>query len=150
MLDQFFQQFQETKEHWLFWPFAILVLLIAIYSLVFSQNGYIAYKRKLESKNSVAAKVIELRNYKRELENRLGDLKNDDMARAKFAQEHLLYGKDVTIIKFKDDKVEVFSPEVKSENISSYQRVYILVASIVLLLSIFFQWTQARRPPHEN
>ena len=138
MISRFLSFFHGSREHWLFTPMFILILLIGIYNFLFSKKGYIAYQNKLYEKQKIEKYIDELKKEKLALEKKLGILKNDKEAIEKFTKDYFLYDDSVTIIKFVDLRKEIQQKEDKKINLDLLQKLYIVIASLVIISITWF------------
>jgi len=120
-------------------------LLIACYNFVLSDNGYLAYKKKLSVKNEIVEQINDLKQSKTELENSIGQVQDEKKLIERYVKEHYLYNKQVMIIKFLDTEVEKTVDESERPNLTLYQRIYIVVATLILIFSTLFFWKYSRR-----
>lgn len=149
VIEKFFSTFQQLRDHWLFWPFVLLLLQVISYNLLFSRNGYLSYVDKESQKAKITLEVAELKAKKEALMKDLGLIKNDTNAFSKFSREHLLYDNSVTILKFKGERLEDIPNLEQSMDIEKYQKIYFIVSTIVLCGGTFIFWQWNRRLSHE-
>ncbi|MES0491094.1 MAG: hypothetical protein ABUK01_13935 [Leptospirales bacterium] len=145
MLEKFITNYRQTRDHWLFWPFIGLILLVAGYNFVLSDNGYFAYRKKLAIKTEIIEQINDLKQSKTELKKNLGQIQDEKKLIEQYIKKHYLYNKNVMIIKFLDTETEKTVDEKERVDLTLYQRVYIVVATLILIFSTLFFWKYSRR-----
>jgi len=140
MIERFFKAFQNSREHWVFWPFLLLIIQIAMYNFLLSKNGYLAYLEKSKERENLKIQIEELNRKKMELSKKLTHIENENEAIKEFVRKLYFYDDKYTIIKFMDEgKV---TEEVKENKIGLVfvQRAYILISTIVFSIITGLFW----------
>lgn len=140
MKEKFLKAFRGAREHWLFWPFLLLIIQIVIYNFLFSKNGYLAYLEKIKEKKDIQRQINELLKKKAELSNKLAHVKNEKEAINTLVRKLYLYDEKYTIIKFVDDKKHKGEVKEKKMNLRVIQRLYILISTTILFLLTGLFW----------
>ena len=145
MIEQFRNTLRSSREHWLFWPLVLLLFLGVGYNFLFSQSGYLVYIEKNREKRQLQLEIEQLKAKKETLLKNLEDLRNDDTAFPIFSKEHFLYDNTVTILKFFDTQAPLPDVDEREYDIEHLRKIYIIVASFVLLGAtfVFWQWHSA-------
>ena len=142
MIEQFRNTLQSSRDHWLFWPSALLILLMTGYNFLFSKSGYLIYIEKNREKQQLLLEIEQLKSQKETLVKNLENLQKDETAFPIFSKEHFLYDNSVTILKFFDDEAPAPDENEQGYDIEHLRKIYIIVASFVLLgiTFVFWQW----------
>lgn len=150
MIEQFRTALRNSREHWLFWPLAFLLLLGVGYNFLFSESGYLVYMEKERVKKELILEIEQLKGKKETLLKNLENLRNDETAFPIFSKEHFLYDNSVTILKFYDEKDP--SPELAEQglDIERLRKIYIVAASFILLGATFVFWQWHSAPERET
>lgn len=126
--------------HWLFWPLVLLILFIAVYAVLLSNNGYLAYTLQVKERDELKNQVKDLIQTRENLESRLGVLKDDDKALEKFTRDLMMYRDSVWILKFEDKPVSKESTLKNDEQLPYWQKIYIAISSVLMLFVTIIVW----------
>jgi len=148
LLEEISNSFQNSRQHWLFWPSVFIVLQIIVYNFLFSTNGYLAYLENIRLKNELSSEIENLEQQKKELEQHLGQIRDDETALQLLSPEMLLYDDNVIILKFLDENRTTGPEKQKGLNLNLLQRFYIFAGSILLLVTTILFYR--KREIHEN
>ncbi|MCB1146091.1 MAG: septum formation initiator family protein [Leptospiraceae bacterium] len=141
---------KNSTQHWLFWPFILLLALFTGYVLILGENGYLNYRSALAEKTRLEQKIQAFEDQKSALRKKLTILTDKDKALEAFAREFLLFPEKVSILKFQEESNEIVKDQVQKNNTSLWQRVYVLGSSVLLLLMTFLFWRKTKQKPMES
>lgn len=145
MIDSFLKNFQASREHWVFWPFTLLLIQIGLYNFLFSKNGYLSYIEK-NHEREILRKQIENLNYnKTELIKKLAHVKNEEEALKDFITRLYRYDDKSVIVKFIDRQANQKEIKKTKVNLPLIQRLYILVSTILLSIVTGLFWKLHKR-----
>ncbi len=133
------QVFERSREHWLFVPLFVLLILSFIYVFFIGEKGLMAYRVKLREKEELKTQIESFKRQKSELRQKLAMLSNNEMAVQKFSKDFYLFQEKVRILKFRES-IEEKQPEVTAAaDLATTQKFYIIFTSIVIaLVTLFF------------
>jgi len=140
MIDNIYRIFSSSKRHWLFWPFFWLILLIAVFTFFFSDNGYFAYQNKSAEKKEVARQLVALQKQKKEISKKIKDLENDEVAFQKFTKKLLLFKERVHVLKFIEPLQKKSDLKKMQFDLVQLQRYFAIAGSLSLLLITLMAW----------
>lgn len=133
------QVFERSREHWLFIPLFVLLILSFVYVFFIGEKGLMAYRVRLREKDELKTQIESFKRQKAELRQKLALLSNKDMAVQKFSKDFYLFQEKVRILKFRES-MEEKQPEVTAAaDLATTQKFYIIFTSIVIaLVTLFF------------
>lgn len=133
------QVFERSREHWLFVPLFVLLILSFVYVFFIGEKGLMAYRVRLREKEELKTQIESFKRQKAELRQKLAMLSNKDMAVQKFSKDFYLFQEKVRILKFRES-IEEKQPEVTAaSDLATTQKFYIIFTSIVIaLVTLFF------------
>lgn len=133
------QVFERSREHWLFIPLFVLLILSFVYVFFIGEKGLMAYRVKLREKEELKTQIESFKRQKAELRQKLALLSNKDMAVQKFSKDFYLFQEKVRILKFRES-IEEKQPEVTAAaDLATTQKFYIIFTSIIIaLVTLFF------------
>ncbi|MCX7632022.1 MAG: septum formation initiator family protein [Turneriella sp.] len=129
---------ERSREHWLFVPLFVLLLLSITYVFFISDKGYLAYRQKLQEKEEIQAQIAAFRRQKEELQHKLELLRNKDMALQKFSKDFYLFQEKVRTLKFREGIEEKPADPSQSSNLAVIQKLYVAVATLAIALTTLF------------
>lgn len=133
------QVFERSREHWLFIPLFVLLILSFVYVFFIGEKGLMAYRVRLREKDELKTQIESFKRQKAELRQKLALLSNKDMAVQKFSKDFYLFQEKVRILKFRES-IEEKQPEVTAAaDLATTQKFYIIFTSIIIaLVTLFF------------
>ena len=147
MIERFFRAFQHSREHWVFWPFFLLIVQIAMYNFLLSENGYLAYLEKSREKQALEKQIQELTIKKKDLEKKLAHVTKDESAIKEFIRRLYYYDDKYTIVKFIDEQDNKSKNKDETLHLVFIQRAYILISTFVLTIFTWFFWKRHKISP---
>lgn len=140
MIDSFLRAFQNTREHWVFWPFILLILQIVLYNFLLSKNGYLSYLEKIKERQAIQLQIDDLIKKKAELGKKLAHVENDEVVIKEFIRRLYFYDDKYTIVKFMDEQKPKEEVKESKMDLVFIQRAYILIASIAFAIFTALFW----------
>lgn len=133
------QVFERSREHWLFIPLFVLLILSFVYVFFIGEKGLLAYRVRLREKDELKTQIESFKRQKAELRQKLALLSNKEMAMQKFSKDFHLFQEKVRILKFRES-IEEKQPEVTAAaDLATTQKFYIIFTSIIIaLVTLFF------------
>jgi cell division protein FtsB len=130
---------ERSREHWLFVPLFVLLILFFIYVFFIGDKGLLAYRVRLREKEELKAQIASLTRQKAELKQKLAMLRNKEMAVQKFSKDFYLFQEKVRILKFRDAAEEKTAEQSESADLGAVQKSYIIISTLVIaLVTLFF------------
>lgn len=140
------QFFERSREHWLFVPLFVLLILSFIYVFFIGEKGLMAYRVKLHEREELKTQIENFTKQKAELRQKLAMLRDKDMAVQKFSKDFYLFQEKVRILKFREGAEEKLSEVTAAADLATTQKFYIIFTSIVIaLVTLFFYRRNAAR-----
>ncbi|MBL8033675.1 MAG: hypothetical protein JNJ69_08245 [Leptospiraceae bacterium] len=133
------QVFERSREHWLFVPLFVLLILSFIYVFFVGEKGLLAYRVKLHEREELKAQIESFGRQKAELRQKLAMLRNTEMAVQRFSKDFYLFQEKVRILKFRESGEEKQAEVTAAADLATTQKFYIIFSSIVIaLVTLFF------------
>ena len=133
------QVFERSREHWLFVPLFVLLILSFIYVFFVGEKGLLAYRVKLHEREELKAQIESFGRQKAELRQKLAMLRNTEMAVQRFSKDFYLFQEKVRILKFRESGEEKQAEVTAAADLATTQKLYIIFSSIVIaLVTLFF------------
>lgn len=130
--------FERSREHWLFVPLFVLLILSFIYVFFVGEKGLMAYRVKLREREELKAQIENFSRQKAELREKLAMLRNKDMAVQKFSKDFYLFQEKVRILKFRESSEEKLPEVTAAADLATAQKFYIIFTSIIIILVTLF------------
>jgi len=131
--------FERSREHWLFVPLFVLLILSFVYVFFVGEKGLMAYRVKLQEREDLKAQIENFSRQKAELKEKLAMLRNKDMAVQKFSKDFYLFQEKVRILKFRESSEEKLPEVTAAADLATAQKFYIIFTSIIIaLVTLFF------------
>ncbi|MDH4263245.1 MAG: septum formation initiator family protein [Spirochaetia bacterium] len=144
MIESFFRTFQNSREHWVFWPFLLLIVQMAMYNFLLSKNGYVAYIEKIKEKEILTVQIEELVKKKTALGKKLAHVENDNEAIKEFIRKLYFYDDRYIVVKFMDEEKSREGVKETKMGLIFIQRAYILISTVVFSVFTAFFWKRYR------
>lgn len=133
------QVFERSREHWLFIPLFVLLILSFVYVFFIGEKGLMAYRLKLKEKDELKGQIESFSRQKAELRQKLALLSNKEMAVQKFSKDFYLFQEKVRILKFRESVEEKPAEVTAAADLATTQKFYIIFTSILIaLVTLFF------------
>lgn len=132
--------FERSREHWLFVPLFVLLILSFIYVFFIGEKGFLAYRVRIREREDLKVQIENFSRQKAELRQKLTMLRNKDMAVQKFSKDFYLFQEKVRILKFRESAEEKFPEVTAAADLATTQKVYIIVTSILIALVTLFYY----------
>ncbi|GEM_PF-1332554 len=133
------QVFERSRDHWLFIPLFVLLILSFIYVFFIGEKGLMAYRVRLREKDELRIQIDSFKRQKAELRQKLAMLSNKDMAVQKFSKDFYLFQEKVRILKFRESAEEKIPEVTAAADLATTQKFYIIFTSIIIaLVTLFF------------
>ena len=133
------QVFERSREHWLFVPLFVLLILSFVYVFFIGEKGLMAYRVRLREKEELKTQIESFKRQKAELRQKLAMLSNKDMAVQKFSKDFYLFQEKVRILKFRESAEEKIPEVTAAADLATTQKFYIIFTSIIIaLVTLFF------------
>jgi cell division protein FtsB len=130
---------ERSREHWLFVPLFVLLILSFGYVFFIGDKGLMAYRLRMREKEELKAQIESFERQKAELKQKLAMLRNKDMAVQKFSKDFYLFQEKVRILKFRQSAEEKPAEQNESADLATLQKFYIIISSLVIaLVTLFF------------
>ncbi len=133
------QVFERSRDHWLFIPLFVLLILSFVYVFFVGEKGLMAYRVRLREKDELRIQIDSFKRQKAELRQKLAMLSNKDMAVQKFSKDFYLFQEKVRILKFRESTEEKLPEVTAAADLATTQKFYIIFTSIIIaLVTLFF------------
>jgi cell division protein FtsB len=132
--------FERSREHWLFVPLFVLLILSFIYVFFIGEKGFLAYRARIREREDLKIQIENFSRQKAELRQKLTMLRDKDMAVQKFSKDFYLFQEKVRILKFRESAEEKFPEITAAADLATTQKVYIIVTSIFIALVTLFYY----------
>jgi cell division protein FtsB len=130
---------ERSREHWLFVPLFVLLILWFVYVFFIGDKGLMAYRARMREKEDLKAQIDSFGRQKAELRQKLAMLRNKEMAVQKFSKDFYLFQEKVRILKFRESAEEKPAEQNASADLVTLQKFYIIISSLVIaLVTLFF------------
>lgn len=130
---------ERSREHWLFVPLFVLLILSFVYVFFIGDKGLMAYRVRMREKEELKTQIQSFARQKAELKQKLAMLRNKDMAVQKFSKDFYLFQEKVRILKFRQSAEEKPTEQNESADLATLQKFYIIISSLVIaLVTLFF------------
>lgn len=130
---------ERSREHWLFVPLFVLLILSFIYVFFIGDKGFLAYRARMREKEELKAQIESFARQKAELQQKLAMLRNKEMAVQKFSKDFYLFQEKVRILKFRESAEEKAPEQGDEADLIKLQKFYIIASSLVIaLVTLFF------------
>lgn len=130
---------ERSREHWLFVPLFVLMILSFIYVFFIGDKGLMAYRERMREKEELKTQIESFARQKAELRQKLAMLRNKEMAVQKFSKDFYLFQEKVRILKFRQAAEEKPSEQNEAADLATLQKFYIIISSLVIaLVTLFF------------
>lgn len=131
--------FERSREHWLFVPLFVLLILSFIYVFFIGDKGLMAYRVRIKEKEELKSQIESFGRQKDELKQKLTMLRNKDMAVQKFSKDFYLFQEKVRILKFRESADEKTAEAGAAADLATTQKFYIVFTSVLIaLVTLFF------------
>ncbi len=127
-----------SREHWLFVPFFVLLILSFAYVFFIGEKGFLAYRMKTQQIDDLKAQLQGFNRQKDELTQKLAMLSNKDMAIQKFSKDFYLFQEKVRILKFRESNDEKAAATNEEESLVTTQKFYIIASTLLIAIVTFF------------
>lgn len=128
-----------SREHWLFVPLFVMLILSFIYVFFVGEKGLMAYRVKMNEREELKAQIESFSRQKSELRQKLAMLRNKDMAVQKFSKDFYLFQEKVRILKFRESAEEKQAEQSAAADLATTQKFYIIFSSLAIaLVTLFF------------
>jgi cell division protein FtsB len=131
---------ERSREHWLFVPLFVLLILSFVYVFFIGDKGLLAYRGKMLEREELKGQIDSFRRQKTELRQKLAMLRNKDMAVQRFSKDFYLFQEKVRILKFRESLEEKQAEVEVAADLATTQKVYIICASILIALVTLFYY----------
>lgn len=132
--------FERSREHWLFVPLFVLLILSFIYVFFIGEKGFLAYRARIREREDLKIQIESFSRQKAELKQKLTMLRDNDMAVQKFSKDFYLFQEKVRILKFRESAEEKFPEITAAADLATTQKVYIIVTSLFIALVTLFYY----------
>lgn len=130
---------ERSREHWLFVPLFVLLILSFVYVFFIGDKGFLAYRARMREKEELKAQIESFARQKAELQQKLAMLRNKEMAVQKFSKDFYLFQEKVRILKFRESAEEKLPERSDEADLIKLQKLYIIASSLVIaLVTLFF------------
>lgn len=130
---------ERSREHWLFVPLFVLLVLSFVYVFFVGDKGLLAYRARMREKEDLKAQIESLAAQKAELQQKLAMLRNSEMAMQKFSKDFYLFQEKVRILKFRQSAEEKATEQNGAADLATLQKFYVIVSSLAIaLVTLFF------------
>ncbi len=130
---------ERSREHWLFVPLFVLLILSLVYVFFIGDKGLMAYRARMREKEEIKSQIESLGRQKAELRQKLAMLRNKEMAVQKFSKDFYLFQEKVRILKFRESSEEKSAEQDESADLGTLQKFYIIISTLVIaLVTLFF------------
>ncbi|HMY10507.1 MAG TPA: septum formation initiator family protein [Turneriella sp.] len=130
---------ERSREHWLFVPLFVLLILSFVYVFFIGDKGLMAYRVRMREKEDLKTQIESLTRQKAELRQKLAMLRNKEMAVQKFSKDFYLFQEKVRILKFRESAEEKPAEQNESADLGTLQKSYIIISTLVIaLVTLFF------------
>lgn len=131
--------FERSREHWLFVPLFVLLILSFIYVFFIGEKGLMAYRARLREREDLKMQIDSFSRQKDELRQKLAMLRNKDMAVQRFSKDFYLFQEKVRILKFRESADEKTTDASAAADLATMQKFYIVFTSVLIaLVTLFF------------
>ncbi|MBV6493998.1 MAG: hypothetical protein LDLANPLL_02022 [Turneriella sp.] len=128
-----------SREHWLFVPFFILLILTVSYVFFIGEKGYLAYRVKLQEREELKLQIESFVRQKKELQDKLALLSDKEQAVSKFTKDFYLFQEKVRILKFREEAEDKPMEENVAANLAATQKFFVIFSTILIaLVTLFF------------
>ncbi|MBS0617977.1 MAG: hypothetical protein JSR44_07300 [Spirochaetes bacterium] len=143
--------FERSREHWLFVPFFVILILSLIYVFFIGEKGFMAYRVRINEREELKTQIESLARQKGELNQKLAMLRNKDMAVQRFSKDFYLFQEKVRILKFRETIEEKPAEATAVDDLASIQKFYIIFSTLLIALAtLFFYRRNAARSKFEK
>ncbi|HRP68573.1 MAG TPA: septum formation initiator family protein [Turneriella sp.] len=127
-----------SREHWLFIPFFVLLILSFVYVFFIGDKGFLAYRVKLQEREDVKAQIEDFTKQKKDLREKLVMLRDKDQAVNKFTKDFYLFQEKVRILKFREEAEDKPQETSEAADLATMQKFYIIFSTLLIGLATLF------------